>query len=501
MRALLLSAPFVPEYMRNARCDFVSLSATQWYPILLGYCGAWLEAQGHAVKLVDAPAHYLDHEATRRIVREFRPDLLVLYTGRLSEQNDLDFAEPLVEELGCDAVIVGPFASIGPEATLSKARVITKLVVGQFEHPVAELAAGRPHAEVRNLVYRTSASPSQPLSLPGRGQGEGWGLGLHGPQPSPHPLPEREGGDAIVRNPVRPYLTTEELDAIPFVSRFLASQVDLRRYKTPSELFPYMDLLTGRGCCYGHCTYCLWVHTYVCGTNYSVRSIGNVIEEFRFIDRELPHVRSVMIQDDTFPEARAREFSEAKLAAGLRLPWSCYARGNMGLDVLKLMKRAGCRNLHVGYESGDPEVLQRIKKGVTVERMTEFTDDAKRAGLRIHGDFAVGFPGETPESFEKTIAWAKRLDPYTAQFQLMIPFPGTPYHDMMKAEGWLNERGEPDMPQFPNERIRAMAKRAYRRFYLTPRYLWKCLCHPYDRVLLRLKTMVRAIPAMFWRRW
>ncbi len=344
-----------------------------------------------------------------------------------------------------------------------KARVITKLIVGQFEYPVAELAAGQPPAEVRNLV--------------------------------------RKEGAGIVRNPVRPYLTGEELDAIPFVSRFLASQVDLRRYKTPSELFPYMDILTGRGCCYGHCTYCLWVHTYVCGTSYSVRSIGNVIEELRYIERELPQVRSVMLQDDTFPDARAREFSEAKLAAGIRLPWSCYARGNMSYEVMALMKRAGCLNLHVGYESADPEVLQRIKKGVTVERMTQFTDDAKRAGLRIHGDFAVGFPGETPESFEKTIAWAKRLDPYTAQFQLMIPFPGTPYYNMMKEEGWLNERGEPDMPQFPNEQIRAMAKRAYRRFYLTPRYLWKCLCHPYDRVLVRLKTMARAVPAMFWRRW
>lgn len=463
MKILLLSAPYVREYMRNARCDFVSISATQWYPLLLGYCGAYLEGQGHEVKLVDAPAHYLDHETTRQIVRDFRPGLLVLYTGRLSEQNDLDLAEPLIEELGCDAVIVGPFASIDPEATLSKASGITKLVVGEFEHPVGEIAAGRPPGEVRNLICRD--------------------------------------GQSFTHNAIRPYLSTAELDAIPFVSRFLASQVDLRRYKTPSELFPFMDIMTGRGCCYGHCTYCLWVNTFVKGSTYNVRSIGNVIDELRYIERELPQVRSVMVQDDTFSEGRAREFCEAKLAAGLRIPWSCYARGNMSYGVLKLMKQAGCRNLHVGYESGDPEVLQRIKKGLSVERMTQFTDDANRAGLRIHGDFAVGFPGETRESFEKTIAWAKRLDPYTAQFQLMIPFPGTPYHAMMKANGWLNERGEPDMPQFPNDEIRAMAKRAYRRFYLTPRYLGKCICHPYDRVLVRLKTMARAIPAMFWRRW
>jgi len=463
MRVLLLSPPFVPEYMRNARCDFVSLSATQWYPILLGYCGAYLENRGHAVKLVDAPAAYLDHEATAAIVRQFRPDLLVIYSGRLSEDNDIAFCEPLVEELGCDAVLVGPYAAINPEATLAKTSAIGKLVVGEFERPVAELAEGSEPKEILNLVYKD--------------------------------------GDAIVRNPERPYLTGEELDAFPFVSDFFSRHVDIRRYRAPSEPHPFMDILTGRGCCWGRCTYCLWVHTYVRGPTYNTRSIENVLEEFRWIERNLPQVRSVMIQDDTFPEGRAREFSEAKLRAGIKLPWSCYARGNMTFETLKLMKRAGCLNLHVGYESADPEILKRIKKGVSVERMTRFTEDAKRAGLRIHGDFAVGFPGETPESFEKTIAWAKRLNPYTAQFQLMIPFPGTPFHEEMAARGWLNERGEPDMPQFTNDQIRALAKKAYRRFYLSGSYLWKCMCHPYDRVVLRLKTMARAIPAMFWRRW
>ncbi len=462
-RVLLLSPPFVPEYMRNARCDFVSLSATQWYPILLGYCGAYLEGQGHQVKLVDAPAHSLDHEATRRIAREYWPDLLVLYTGRMSERNDLEFADRLVEELSCEAVIVGPYASIDPEGTLSRARSIDRLVAGEFEHPVGELAAGRKPADVGNLVYR-------------------------------------EGG-RIVRNPQRPYLSGADLDAIPFVSRFFRDQVDLRCYRTPSELHPFIDIMTGRGCQWGLCSYCLWVHTYVKGRTYNVRSVANVIEEFRFIEREMPQVRSVMIQDDTFTEDRAWPFCEAKLAAGLRLPWSCYARAEMSYEVLALMKRAGCRNLHVGYESADPRVLKRIRKGLTVEQMARFTADAKRAGLRIHGDFALGFPGETPEGARKTIEWACGMNPDTAQFQLMIPFPGTPYYDEMRASGWLNAEGEPDMPQFRNEQIRAMGKRAYRAFYLSPHYAWKCVLHPHDHLLARLKTISRAIPAMFWRRW
>ncbi len=463
MRILLLSPPYLPEYMRNARCDFVSLSATQWYPILLGYCGAYLESKGHQVKLVDAPAHYLDHEATRRIVREYEPELLVLYTGFKSEENDLRFADLLIEELQCEAVIVGPYASIDPEKTLSQAQVLDKLIVGEFETPVGELANGWNPSEIQNLIYKAE--------------------------------------DNIVHNPVRPYLTTEELDAIPFVSQFLRDQVDLYRYKTPSEFYPFMDILTGRGCQWGLCTYCLWVHTYVKGMTYNVRSIKNVIAELCFIDQEMPQIRSVMIQDDTFTEERAREFCEAKLTAKLKIPWSCYARADMSYDVLILMKQAGCRNLHVGYESADPHVLKRIKKGLTVERMTQFTQDAKRAGLRIHGDFAFGFPGENVEKAERTLKWACSMNPHTAQFQLMIPFPGTPFYAEMHANGWLNEQGEPDMPQLTNAQIRGIAKKAYRAFYLSPQYAWKCLRHPYEHFFGRLKTISRAIPAMFWKKW
>jgi anaerobic magnesium-protoporphyrin IX monomethyl ester cyclase len=463
MKILLLSPPYLPDYMRNARCDFVSLSSTQWYPLLLGYCGAYLEGEGHKIKFIDAPSDNLDHDATRKIVRDYKPDLLVLYTGRMSEQNDIEFADPLVEELGCEAVIVGPYASIDPESTLSRTQVVDKLIIGEFEHPVGELAAGSEPAKISNMFYKDNG--------------------------------------IIAKNPPRPYLTTAELDAMPFISRFFRDHVNIANYKTPSEYFPFMDILTGRGCNWGMCTYCLWVHTYVKGKTYNVRSISNVIEEFRFITTEMPGIRSVMIQDDTFTEERAAEFSEAKIKADIEMPWSCYARGNMSYDVLSLMKRAGCRNLHVGYESGDPEVLKRIRKGVTVDQMTRFTEDAKRAGLRIHGDFAFGFPGETVESAEKTIDWALRLNPETAQFQLMIPFPGTKFYDYMQEQGWLNDEGEPDMPQFSNAQIRSMGKKAYRAFYISPSYFWKCVRHPYEHFFGRLKTISRAIPNMFWKRW
>ncbi len=463
MKILLLSAPYLKEYMRNARCDFVSLSATQWYPILLGYCGAYLESKGHEVKLIDAPAEGLDHNSVYSIVKDYRPEMIVLYTGFMSEENDLRFADGIIEELKCEAIIVGPYASIDPEQTLKRSRAINKIVVGEFEYPVNELASGVNPSEIKNLLFKE--------------------------------------GDKVISNPVRPYLTTDELDAIPFVSRFFRDHIDIRKYKTPSELYPFMDIMTGRGCKWGICTYCLWAQTFVKGSTYNTRSMNNVISEFQFIEKDMLKIRSVMIQDDTFTEERARDFSEAKLRAGIRLPWSCYARADIGHDVLKLMKRSGCRNLHVGYESASPHVLKLIRKGLTVEKMTEFTRDAKKAGLRIHGDFAFGLPGETLKDAKATIKWAYEINPDTAQFQIMIPFPRTHFYEYMKKNGWLDAKGHPNMPYFTNKEIRSMAKKAYRKFYLSPKYLFRCLLHPYDHLLSRLDTIKRAIPAMFWREW
>lgn len=463
MRILLLSPPYIPHYMRNARCDFVSLSCSQWYPIWLGYAGAWLEHAGHEVLLIDAPTVHATHEMVEKRAREFRPDMLVVYTGQKSRANDIEVADRLTERLSCISVLVGPYFSSSPVETLQQSRAVAYGVDGEFEFPLAELAEGKPPGEIRNLLYRD--------------------------------------GDHVVKNEVRPYLTTDDLDRIPFVTRFFKEHLDIRKYKTISEYYPYVDLMTGRGCAWGQCTFCLWVHTFVKGRTYNLRSIENVIEEFAYVVREMPAVRSIMVQDDTLTDERAEELSRHKLTRRIKIPWSCYSRGNLGYETMKLMKRANCRNLHVGYESADPQILKTIRKGVTLKTMEEFTRNAKRAGLHIHADFAIGFPGESPETVERTVRWAKRLNPDTAQFQLANALEGTPFHETGKSNGWIDEEGEPDYPNFSNREIRAAAKRAYRSFYLSPQWAIRCLRHPYEKFFSRMRTMSVALPAMLWRRW
>ncbi|MBF0219413.1 MAG: radical SAM protein [Gammaproteobacteria bacterium] len=462
-KVLLLSPPYVKDYMRNARCDFVSNSGSQWYPIWLGYCGAFLEQQGYQVRFVDGPASGIDFAQTEQIFSDFRPDLLLIYSGQLSEESDCQLADRLLTLHPCEAIFVGPFFSINPEQTLGKSQRMRYGVTGEFEYPVLEFLRGDDPATIANFVVK----------------GE-------------------EG--AVARVAERPYLDGQALDAFPFVSDFFQRHLDLRWYRTPSEKFPYIDMMSGRGCVWGQCTYCLWVFSFIKGHTYNLRSIENLVDEVAFIEKQMPQVKSLMIQDDTFPSGRAREFAEEKLRRNLKLPWSCYSRGNIDYEVLQLMKQSGCLNLHVGFESGNPEILKNIKKGVDRERMTRFAHDAKRAGVHLHGDFAIGFPGESAETIRQTIDWACEIRPDTAQFQLMIPFEGTPMYDELKAQGQL-KNGAPDFPELNWQEMEAWAKQAYREFYISWPYAKEVAMHPYDLGVKKFGTYISAVPSLFWKRW
>ncbi|MCH7839419.1 MAG: cobalamin-dependent protein, partial [Planctomycetes bacterium] len=154
MRIALLSPPYVTNYMRNARCDFVSLSATQWYPLWLGYAGAWLEKCGHEVTLIDAPSAHLDYEATERVVTDWRPDMLVVYPGQRSRISDIEIADRLTEETNCIGVLVGPYFTPRATESLQSSRAVSYGIQREFDHPLAELADGVAPSNIKNLLYR-----------------------------------------------------------------------------------------------------------------------------------------------------------------------------------------------------------------------------------------------------------------------------------------------------------------------------------------------------------
>src|SRR5271168_4060207 len=153
------------------------------------------------------------------------------------------------------------------------------------------------------------------------------------------------------------------------------------------------------------------------------------------------------------------------------------------------MQDAGCRLLIVGFESGDPQILKNIKKGATVERARDFVKDCHDLGLIIHADFILGLPGETRESIQNTIKFAKRLDVETIQVSIAHAYPGTEFYDYAKVNGFItNERMEDggghqmahiEYPGLPTDYVMEMVHRFYDEYYFRPkaafRVVWKAI--------------------------
>jgi len=147
------------------------------------------------------------------------------------------------------------------------------------------------------------------------------------------------------------------------------------------------------------------------------------------------------------------------------------------------MRPAGCRLMIVGYESGDQQILKNIKKGATLERARQFTKDAHKLGLVIHGDFILGLPGETRETIKNTTAFAKELDVETIQVSVAHAYPGTELYDFAIKNNFLvkgsmvDEGGHQlahiEYPGLPADEVLDSVHRFYDEYYFRPKAIFR----------------------------
>jgi len=177
------------------------------------------------------------------------------------------------------------------------------------------------------------------------------------------------------------------------------------------------------------------------GMKFRARSVINVVDEFEYVNNELPAVKEIFIEDDTFTidKRRVREVCSEIKKRELDVRWSCNARATLDYETMRIMKSAGCRLIDVGYESGSDKILKNIKKGVTTADTKAFTVDAKRAGLKILGDFIFGLPEETEDTMRETIQFIKEIKPDMLQIAVATPIPGTEFYEWVLDNGYLIE--------------------------------------------------------------
>jgi radical SAM superfamily enzyme YgiQ (UPF0313 family) len=163
-----------------------------------------------------------------------------------------------------------------------------------------------------------------------------------------------------------------------------------------------------------------------------------VIEEVKYILKAFPQMKELMFDDDTFTDDLPRAEAIAKELGKLGVTWSCNAKANVPRETLKVLKDNGLRLLLVGYESGNQQILHNIKKGMRVEVAERFTKDCHELGIKIHGTFILGLPGESKETIQETIKFATRINPHTIQVSLAAPYPGTFLYKQASENGWLD---------------------------------------------------------------
>jgi radical SAM superfamily enzyme YgiQ (UPF0313 family) len=480
MRILALNPPFLPRYSKESRSPAVAKSGTLYYPMWLAYAVGYLQKNGHEVLFLDAPATGLSLETIIERARSFGAQMAVIDTSTPSIYSDIDCAVKLKAALPqLFTVLVGVHVSALPTQTLAENEQLDAVAVREYDATLVELAD------------KLSSSRTDETLRAVEG------------------IAFRASSGELVQTPPRPYM--HNLDEIPAVATVYKQHLDINPYFYGHSRHPIVVVVTGRGCPY-RCTYCVVPQT-LQGHEYRTRSIQNIVEEFCFIRDNFPGVKEIMIEDDTLTadKKRCRELAEALIAANAhRIPWSANSRADVDLETMKLLKKAGCRLFCVGFESGNQEILNNILKGTRLDRIEQFVKDARRAGILLHGCFMVGNRGETLQTLEQTLAFAKRLNPDTAQFYPIMVYPGTADYEYFNQKGWivtknfrewLTEEGLHSSvvsnPDLTHAQLVAFCDRARREFYLRPRYMvlkaLQSILHPSEA-----RRTIKAL-GTFWR--
>lgn len=411
MKAFFINPPFKSEYgkfSREQRSPAITKSGCFYYPLWLIYAAARLEEEGFNVEFIDAPAKQFSKELCLEKIKS-RADgtkLFVIDTTTPSIYEDVAFAGT-IKKLYPDAVVmlVGTHVSTLPEETLNLDFYIDAVARKEYDLTVEKIAIairdGQDWRKTQGITYRTS------------------------------------DGD-IHANEDMPYIV--DMDKVPFASKFIKNHLDVYDYFQPVATYPEIQIFTGRGCPF-YCNFCLYPQT-MHGHEYRFRSSENVVEEFEYIANNFPEVKEVVIEDDTFTVDKERVMEICRLLIdkklNKRLRWMCNSRVTLDYETMVEMKKAGCRLLLPGFESGSQTILNNIRKGTKVEQYKPFVENARKAGMQVHGCFIVGNKGETRETMKETLKVALTLKLDTAQFYPLMPFPGTEAYDWAVSHGYLS---------------------------------------------------------------
>jgi len=451
--AIFINGPFLEGFSRESRSPAVTKSGTLYYPAWLAYGCGYAEEKGFKCKLIDSVADKISFDKSVELVVNENPKIVVIGTSTPSVDADLKFANAIKDKINNALVIL-----VGTHASACAASI-----VGEFDFI--------------DLIARREYDITICKILEALKENKGW-QDIKG-------ITYKNNSEIVVNNPDQPYI--HDLDILPFASKIYKKHLNIKNYYYGHVRFPMISIFSSRGC-NARCNYCLYPQTMF--GNFRSRSPKNIADEFVWIAKNLPEVKEVLIDDDTFTMNKAHAVATANelIKANNKVKWTCEARANLDYETLQLMKKAGCRLIVTGFESVDQNVLDRVNKGIKMKEVYAYARDAKKAGIKIHACFMAGNPGDTIETLNKSLNWAIDQDFDTVQFFPLQVYPGTKAYEWAIQTGYIREQdyrnwvtptGMHNMTINENDtgltyqECLDFCDEARRKFYLRPSYILK----------------------------
>ena len=416
-------------------------------PLGLASIAAILERESYQVKILDANALQLSES---EIAREIDGVDIIGITAMTPFINSaIKVVKKIKREKPDSTIIVGgAHVTVLPEETLSDVPEIDVIVRGEAEATVIELykalKGGDSLQNVRGITYRDKGK--------------------------------------VKSTPTRPPIV--DMDSLPFPAYHLLPLQKYRLHPPHGRRLPVMAVLTSRGCPYN----CIFCSKPIFGRRFRSQSPQRIVSEIEYLVEKFK-VKEISFYDDIFTLDKkqiaklAKEFNKHKLS----IHWKCETRVDLVTEeLLKTMKEAGCYMIAYGIESGNQNILNNLRKKITIEQVKKAVRMTHDAGIQSIGYFMLGSPGETPATIRQTIDFAKHLPLDFAQFSITTPYPGTDLYNLYLKQGVSDKNWD----NFTYANLRAVSApafkpgslskddlkkwnaTAYKEFYLRASYIW-----------------------------
>ncbi len=434
-----------------------------WPQVSLAQMAAILVPE-YTVKIVDAIGERMDWTAFTKLLDKYQPKYYLTQVTAPTLENDM-YGTFLARARGAKTIAFGTHVTPIPSETLRAFPSLDFVLFGEPDLTIRDLLdhlEGRVDQRTPEMKQVFEKQPGYQVSLTENGAldvgkiaGVAW-----------------RRGDEIHVNTPRPFVN--DLNDLPIPLHHL---LPLSTYRMPMMKGNFTFIVTSRGCPAG-CTYCIKHVSY----QYSVRvrSPEKIMEEL-WILKKLG-INNIHMYADLFTvnHEQVVELCRMMIDQKLNIKWTCNSRVDfVDEEMLQLMGKAGCWYISWGIESANEGILSHARKGAKPAQVRQALLWSKKAGINNWGYFIIGLPGETEETIQQTIEFAKSLPLDIALFHIAAPYPGTPFFFEVVKENWfrpgtrweqvdMDKETVLDYPGLPAERLMYWQRRAFREWAMRP---------------------------------